>query len=93
MPPTARKDIIFIDDSQGFESLLEMKDEFIEWGNAFKDASVSFQVGYSADKKWWWEFEDPIKTIGQELGKNVPNMESLFWVDFTLLKVFPKNHK
>jgi hypothetical protein len=89
MPATAREGIVFIDDSQGFASLDEMKAEFSDWGQYFAPAPVGFQYGYPADQSWWEELQDPPAEIGYAILESAPNTISLFWVDFTVLKVFP----
>jgi hypothetical protein len=33
--------------------------------------------------------QDPPKDIGQALVERVPNTQGLFWVDFTVLDIFP----
>jgi hypothetical protein len=88
MPPTLREGILFVDDSQQFTSLEQMVAEFKVWGETFSPAPVAFQFGYDADQKWWKKFEDPAKTIGDEILKEVPNTAGLYWVDFTVLQVF-----
>lgn len=50
MPPTYRDGLVFIDDSQGFESLEQLVSEFQEWGEAFYPFPVGFQCGYPRDK-------------------------------------------
>jgi hypothetical protein len=89
MPPTERDGLVFIDDSQEFDTLDDMIAEFEEWGEAFAPAPVGFQFGYRADKPWWGEFDDPPATIGNAILEAVPNTEALYWVDFTVLEVFP----
>jgi hypothetical protein len=89
MPPTERDGIFFVDDSQQFESFDQMIGEFTDWGEAFEPAPVGFQYGYPADRIWWQNLPDPPKDIGQTLLNNVPNTEGLFWVDFTILDMFP----
>ncbi len=89
MPPTERDGIFFVDDSQQFESFDQMVNEFSDWGKAFAPAPVGFQYGYPADKAWWQKLQDPPKDIGQALLENVPNTQGLFWVDFTVLDLFP----
>ncbi len=91
MPETERDGIVFINDSQMFEEMADMVSEFKEWGKAFTPAKVGFQYGYPYDKKWWGAFDDPNVTIGTKLLNKIPNTESLFWVDFTLLEVYPPN--
>lgn len=92
MPPTTREGIVFIDDSQELPSLQGMVDEFAGWGRAFAPARVGFQFGYITDRIWWKDLDDPAKTIGEAILANVPNASSLFWVDFTVIEVFPPKH-
>ena len=66
-----------------------MVSEFVEWGKAFSPAPVGFQYGYPADTFWWQNLQDPPKDIGQALLDKIANTEGLFWVDFTVLEVFP----
>jgi hypothetical protein len=89
LPPTVRDGILFIDDSQIFPSLDAMVAEFVEWGEAFAPAPVGFQVGYETDRPWWRELADPPAEIGRRILDVVPNTEGLYWVDFTVLEVFP----
>jgi hypothetical protein len=89
MPPTYRDGLVFVDDSQNFESADHMVTEFAEWGKAFTPSPVGFQYGYPADKNWWGELADPPGDIGRKILTYVPNTAGLFWVDFTVLEVFP----
>jgi len=88
MPPTYRGKILFVDDSQGFTSLNQMKNEFVLWGNHFPANNVAFQFGYKADSTWWKQYADPPLTIGTTLRSNIPNCYGLFWVDFTICQIF-----
>lgn len=89
IPIKQRDGMLFVDDSQMFSSLDDMMLEFAGWGRHFTPAPVAFQVGYPADKPWWGEFSDPAKTIGDGILATIPNTTGLFWVDFTVLDVFP----
>jgi hypothetical protein len=89
LPPLTRDGILFVDDSQMFDSLEHLVEEFTAWGRHFYPAPVAFQFGYPADKKWWSQFEDPAKVIGEAIVKVVPNVAGLYWVNFTALEVFP----
>lgn len=89
MPHTERDGIFFVDDSQQFESFDHMVNEFTEWGQAFAPSPVGFQYGYLSDKVWWQNLNDPPKDIGQAILDNVPNTKGLYWVDFTVLELFP----
>lgn len=89
MPPTYREGILFVDDSQMFDSLDAMVTEFAAWGKTFEGYPVAFQYGYTDDQTWWGILDDPVKTIGERILSAAPNTEGLFWVDFTLFQVFP----
>lgn len=93
MPPDYRGDIMFVDDSQDFNfssnPFNTMVNEFKSWGNKFAPNKVAFQYGYPKDSTWWKNFSDPVKIIGNALLNNIPNCYGLFWVDFTITKVFP----
>ncbi len=89
MPPTYRDGIVFINDSQQFESFDHLIEEFTAWGAHFAPAPVGFQYGYPADKTWWQSLQDPPGEIGRALIENIPNTASLFWVDFTIKEIFP----
>jgi hypothetical protein len=89
MPPTYRDGIVFINDSQQFESFDQLMDDFTAWGKKFAPSPVGYQYGYPADKKWWQELQDPPGEIGRAILKDIPNTTGLFWVDFTLLDMFP----
>lgn len=89
MPPTERDGLVFIDDSQGLDSLDAMVAEFQDWGEVFAPAPVGFQYGYRSDKVWWKELSDPPAEIGNSLIEAIPNTERLYWVDFTVFEIFP----
>jgi hypothetical protein len=89
LPPTYRDGIVFIDDHQQFENFAEMLAEFTAWGEHFAPAPVGFQFGYPSDTPWWSQMQDPPGEIGNALLAAIPNTQALFWVDFTILRVFP----
>jgi hypothetical protein len=89
MPPTVRDGLVFVDDSQILPSLDAMVEEFAEWGRTFAPAPVGFQYGYPSDRPWWEKLDDPPSAIGRRILESVPNAEGLYWVDFTVLDVFP----
>jgi hypothetical protein len=89
MPPTAREGLTFIDDSQILPSLDAMVDEFAEWAKTFAPAPVGFQIGYDSDRPWWEKLRDPPTTIGRRILEAAPNTAGLYWVDFSVLDVFP----
>ena len=89
MPPVYRGNILFVDDSQIFNGLQQMVNEYKDWGHTFAPNYSGFQFGYNADKNWWDDFDDPPKTIGQSIIDNVPECNGVFWVDFTVTEIFP----
>jgi hypothetical protein len=89
MPPTYRDGIVFINDSQHFESFDQFMDDFTAWGEYFAPSPVGYQYGYPADKPWWQELKDPPADIGNAILNKIPNTTSLFWVDFTIKEIFP----
>jgi hypothetical protein len=93
MPPTGRDGIFFIDDSQIRPSLDARVDEFAAWGRAFAPAPVGFQFGYETDRPWWEKLQDPPAEIGRQILAKVPNTRGLYWVDFTILEVFPPRER
>jgi hypothetical protein len=89
MPPTVRDGLLFVDDSQIFPSMDAMVSNFAKWAKAFAPSPVAFQFGYPSDRPWWSKLEDPPTQIGESILAAAPNTEALFWVDFTVLEVFP----
>jgi hypothetical protein len=88
MPPRYRRDIVFINDSQQFSSLAQMRRNFRQWGATFSPAAVGFQFGYPADRAWWKQLDDPALDIGRALLSAIPNISDLIWVDFTMEEIW-----
>jgi hypothetical protein len=93
MPLSYRGKIMFVDDSQDFSFASNpfnyMVNEFKSWGAKFSPNGSAFQYGYPKDSVWWKSYADPVKTIGDALISNIPTIRGLFWVDFTIAKIFP----
>jgi hypothetical protein len=90
MPPAYRGDLIFVSDSQGFNKLDDMLDEFITyWADYFKPNRVFYQFGYRRDKSWWSQLNNPPADIGTEIAHHISQNCGIFWVDFTLRDIFP----
>ena len=84
MPDTYRDGMIFVDDSQEFDSINYMKREFKEWAEAFPNNPVFFQIGYEADEHLW--IRSPVdfaKSIIDEVTKYNKHV-GIIWVDFTM---------
>jgi hypothetical protein len=88
MPPSYRQSLVFISDSQQFNSLAQLRSNFQHWGKAFSPAPVGFQFGYPADRSWWKQLGDPAKDIGKTLLSSIPNTSDLIWVDFTMEEIW-----
>ena len=88
MPPTAREDIVFIDDGQDFDDLDSLVNAFKLWGENFSQRDVGYIVGYRSDLKWLSELENPPREIGLALIQNIPNCRFVFWSQETILQVF-----
>ena len=90
MPPTYRDGMVFVDDSQGFESLADVKEEFRDWAQTFSKNPVMFQIGYEADEHLW--VKSPIdfaKTVAEETTKYNKHV-GIIWVDFTMKDALKK---
>ncbi len=88
MPANYRGDIIFVDDSQGFDSFTDFIEEMVEyWADFFVPNMVFFQVGYNQDQSWWKYLDNPPNDIGVALSERVNQKCGIFWVDFTLREV------
>ncbi len=90
LPLTLHEGIVFIDDSQQFDSLEAMLTEFQMWGNYYAPAPVGFQYGYPADRRWWSQLDDPPAAIGEALRERLSNLSDLYWVDFTAYDLWPQ---
>jgi len=83
--------LVFIDDSLGHSSYGAMLTEFKSWATYFSKSKVAFQIGYEEDKEPVWAgMQDPVKTIGQALISQNSNCIGIYWVDFSILDIFPK---
>ena len=89
MPPTARKDIVFIDDQQNFVGLDSLVNEFKLWGEHFSQGNVGYIFGYRRDLEWLSKLENPPREIASVLIQNIPNCCFVFWSHETILEVFP----
>lgn len=88
MPANYRGEIIFVSDSQIFDRMSDMLDEFDSyWADYFYPNMVMYQVGYPADKKWWGDLPVPPKNLGDSIARRVKQNCGIFWVDFTLKEV------
>jgi hypothetical protein len=89
MPPTARDDILFVNGSHDFQDLDDMLAEFSDWGQYFAPARVAFQYGHPDDQSWWDGQPDAPGTLGRTILEHVPNTDALFWLDSTIVHVYP----
>ena len=88
--------LIYVNDSQQFHSLDDVKEDFSDWAAYYAPYPVMFQIGYKADRPIWNEFDNPAKEFGEAILEACTsgNDIGIIWVDFTLcdvLKKVPKN--
>ena len=90
--PDLEEGIIYVNDSQQFRSLDEMKDEFSSWAFLFEPSPVMFQIGYDADRNVWGKMKDPAQELGKALQSECVygNDIGIIWVDFTLKDVIDR---
>ena len=90
--PDAQDGLIFVNDSQQFESLDEVKEDFSDWAKHYDPCPVMFQIGYKADRSIWNEFDNPAKEFGEAILEacTTDNDIGIIWVDFTLADVIDK---
>jgi hypothetical protein len=93
MPPSYRKGMVFIDDSQQFNGLSGMVTEFTNWAKHFAPSKVGFQFGYEEDKKWWGKLSNPPADIGKALLSKCTNIADLYWVDFSAYDIWPADFR
>jgi hypothetical protein len=90
LPAKYRGDVVFVDDSQQFDSVQSFSAEFQKFAANFYPNLVLFQIGYRADKKWWGGAAPPIpKTLGEQLAAGTRQDCGIVWVDFSLRDVVP----
>jgi hypothetical protein len=90
MPANFRGDIVFVSDSQIFDSFDPMLEEFKSyWGAHFYPNTVFFQIGYKSDKPWWQKMKNPPEFMGKRIAESIRQDCGIFWVDFTLEDVLP----
>ena len=93
LPSTYRDGLIFVNDSQGYDSAREQRDDYAQWAAHYAPSPVMFQIGYRADKDTvWGKYSNPAKELGQYIvaGCRSGNDVGIIWVDFTLKDVIDK---
>lgn len=100
LPPTYRSDILFVDDSQGFGSMigdvlgiydenvddvLGFVPEFKRFADAFPENEVLYQIGYCPDATWYNTLADPVvRSLGLRLAEVTKQNCGIIWVDFSI---------
>ena len=84
MPESYIEGMVYVDDSQGLESMSNARSEFRYWAKKFSKNPVMFQIGYAADRKLWGNSPiDFAKAISEEVTKYNEHV-GIIWVDFTM---------
>jgi hypothetical protein len=88
MPPAYRHErLVFISDSQDFDSQSALMADFAAWAGVFRGSTVGYQFGYPKDRKWWSKLAAPPLDIGRRVIRDLPGARYLIWVDFTAGRV------
>ena len=87
--PSKMEGLIYVNDSQQFGSLDEVRADFSTWAAKYAPQPVMFQIGYNADKWLWSEYENPARDFGTFIAEGCKsgNDIGIIWVDFTLKDV------
>ena len=87
--------LIYVNDSQQFDSLQHAFTELSEWASYYAPNPVMFQIGYNADKWIWNTYANPAKQFGQAIVDQCRsgNDVGIIWVDMTLSQVIDKTNK
>ena len=90
--PSRIDGLIYVNDSQQFDSMNQVISEFKEWSAHYAPLPVMFQIGYNADKWIWNTYTNPAKEFGQAIVDecNSGNDVGIIWVDMTLGSVINK---
>ena len=93
--PSKIEGLIYVNDSQQFDNMTQVKNEFSEWAAYYAPQPVMFQIGYNADKAIWNGTDyaaNPAKLFGQAIvdACNSGNDVGIIWVDMTLSQVINK---
>lgn len=84
--------VTYVTDSLNMGSLNDAVTEYVSWANNFSSSEIGYQIGYEEDISWWQNLTDPTTSIVNGILSQVPdaNIYCIYWVDFTILKVFPE---
>lgn len=93
LPPKYRDGLIFVSDSQYYDSPAQQRADFANWAAYYAPNPVMFQIGYEADRdSVWGRYSNPAKALGQYIvdGCKSGNDVGIIWVDFTLKEAMSK---
>ena len=90
--PSKMEGLIYVNDSQQFDSIDHAKREFSEWAGYYAPQPVMFQIGYDDDEDIWSKYKNPAKEYGQAIvdACKSGNDVGIVWVDFTFNEVVGK---
>ena len=90
--PSKMDGLIYVNDSQQFDSMDHVLREFSEWASYYAPQPVMFQIGYNADTWIWNTYANPAKEFGQAIvdACHSANDVGIIWVDFTLKTAIDK---
>jgi hypothetical protein len=84
LPPNFRHpNLWFLSDSQDYQKMQDLMDNFTFWDTSFAGQTVGYQIGYESDRRWWDKLDDPIVDFSKNVFTTIPRSKYIFWVDFT----------
>jgi hypothetical protein len=91
MPTSNNTSVVYVSDNAQFADYADMMTKFETWGSTFSTRNVAFQVGYPYDEVNVWSalMPDPMAQIGADLFANISNCVGVYWVDFSIMNVYP----
>jgi hypothetical protein len=84
--------VTYVTDSLDHGSYSAAITDYVAWANHFSGSEIGYQIGYEEDMNWWLPMNDPATSIMTDIKTRVPtaNIYSVYWVDFAIMKEFPK---
>ena len=89
LPTGIPTDILVIDDDEQNGNLNTLVSEHVAMENQYPDNPYGAQIGYPSDNNIWGGMSDPAKQVGFAIQTAIGRPISVFWVDFSITKVFP----
>lgn len=89
LPTGIPADVLVIGDDEQNGDLDTLVSEHIAMENQYPNNPYGAQIGYPSDNNIWDSMSDPAKQLGLPIQTAIGRPISVFWVDFSITKVFP----